>query len=102
MNMTFRLMFKDLKCYKHGYCLTKCSELSKSIIQCTKEESRCWKMISPLGNYQCELQVNVGVINTANVCCSGNLCNSSIKIKLITISIAFSNLIAFIYPWCFE
>ncbi|CAF1206635.1 unnamed protein product [Rotaria sp. Silwood1] len=108
MNRIFHLIFKGLQCYKHDYCLNKCPELSESIVECKKEETHCWKMTSPLGtlrgcgNHRCEVQINLGVLNTANVCCSGDLCNSSIQIKLSTISIVFMSFIAFIYTWCFQ
>ncbi|CAM4928341.1 unnamed protein product [Rotaria socialis] len=92
-----------LECYQHDYCLNTCEELSNTIVQCTQENSRCWKFTTPLGtkrgcgDYRCRIQASIGLINTANVCCSSNLCNSSIRIKLTTIAIVFTSLITFMY-----
>ncbi|CAF1111251.1 unnamed protein product [Rotaria sordida] len=99
---------QGLECYQHNYCLGNCPELSNSTVECAKDESRCWKITSPLGTmrgcgkHRCEVQINVGIFDTANVCCFDNLCNSSVQIKLTTASIFLTSLITFIYTWCFK
>lgn len=54
-----------------------------------------------LGDDRCEVQFNVGTINTANLCCTDNLCNSSIQVKLSTISIILTIVFAFMYTQSF-
>ncbi|CAF3972225.1 unnamed protein product [Rotaria magnacalcarata] len=99
---------QGLECYQHDYCFNKCEELLNTTVQCKEENSRCWKLTTPLGtkrgcgDHRCRIQASIGLINTANVCCSNNLCNSSIQIKLTTIAIVFTSLITFMYARCFK
>ncbi|CAF4757350.1 unnamed protein product, partial [Rotaria socialis] len=94
---------QGLECYQHDFCHGSCPELSKSVVQCKKEDDECWKMSSPLGTKRgcgarrCGLQLNIGILNSAHVCCKENRCNSSIQIKITKTSIIITSLIAFIY-----
>jgi hypothetical protein len=45
------------------------------------------------------VQLDTGVLGTASVCCSGDLCNSAIEMKT-TIWVILGSLIAFAYAWC--
>ncbi len=51
------------------------------------------------GDHRCMVQLDTGVLGTASVCCSGDLCNSAIEMKT-TIWVILGSLIAFAYAWC--
>jgi len=95
-----------LSCYQHDYCLGGFPTLSSSIVQCESNQSQCWKLSSPLGtkrgcsDNRCRIQLDTGIFGTGSVCCSTDLCNSSIQMKTTTIGVIFVSLVAFIYSWC--
>ncbi|CAF1051128.1 unnamed protein product [Rotaria sordida] len=94
---------QGLRCYQHDYCLGRCPTLISSTVQCKPGLDKCWKFTSPLGtmrgcgDHRCKIQLDTGIFDTASVCCSSDLCNSSIQMKITTIFIILSSLIAFIY-----
>jgi hypothetical protein len=51
------------------------------------------------GDNRCVIQIDAGIMGTASVCCTGNLCNSAIPMKTTTMAVIFTSLIAFIFAW---
>ncbi|CAF0983592.1 unnamed protein product [Adineta ricciae] len=96
---------QSLQCYQHDYCLGGCPTLSSSIVQCASSDSKCWKLSSPLGtkrgcgDTRCMVQLDTGVMGTASVCCSGNLCNSAVEMKTTAMASMLGSIIVFIYKW---
>ncbi len=48
MNIIFNLIFEGLQCYRHDLCNGNCPELEKTVVNCAKEESKCWVNISKI------------------------------------------------------
>jgi hypothetical protein len=46
------------------------------------------------------IQVDTGIMGAASVCCSSNLCNSAIPMKITTMNVIFASLTVFIFAWC--